>query len=282
MSTKLRSPFWWFGGKYYMRKTIIPILESAKHKKYIELFGGGGIILLSKKQAEVEVFNDLNYDVYNFFNVISDKNLFDDFYRQVCLLPLHRRYYEHFLATYQNELDPVKRAAKWWYVAKNSFSGRFGAGFPVVINDTSWGVSRNVSDLTSTINLLPEIHKRLVAVQFENQDWKKLFDKFDAPDALFYLDPPYVESKRKYGGYLHEFSDAQHEELVEAAIKSKSKIVISGYEHKIYNTLEYYGFRVLKKEVVSSAAGATRKSKFTGSNSRTKFAKRTEYLWYRV
>ena len=64
---KIRCPFPWFGGKSSpkIKKAILAALPP--HRFYVEPFGGGASILLAKTPAEVEVYNDVNRGVVNFF-----------------------------------------------------------------------------------------------------------------------------------------------------------------------------------------------------------------------
>lgn len=50
-----------------------------------------------------------------------------------------------------------------------------------------------------------------------------------------YLDPPYLLSTRSRRQYKHEMTNADHEELLATIVKSKAKIMISGYESDMYN-----------------------------------------------
>lgn len=51
-----------------------------------------------------------------------------------------------------------------------------------------------------------------------------------------YLDPPYVRSTRKSGKlYRHEMDDEQQDQLLELIVRSKAKIVLSGYDSDLYN-----------------------------------------------
>src|SRR5690606_11388832 len=66
----LRSPFKWAGGKLRIRKEIISLLPA--HDCYVEVFGGAGWVLFGKEPSKVEIFNDLDGEVVNFFEVVRD------------------------------------------------------------------------------------------------------------------------------------------------------------------------------------------------------------------
>lgn len=66
-----RAPFAWYGGKFYYAKWIID--HFCSHRVYIESFGGAANILLNKNHSDVEIFNDLDNRIVNFFRVLRDK-----------------------------------------------------------------------------------------------------------------------------------------------------------------------------------------------------------------
>jgi len=59
----------WFGGKFYLLDKILPF---PKHSCYAELFGGGGSVLINKERARMEVYNDINHALVNFWRVFRD------------------------------------------------------------------------------------------------------------------------------------------------------------------------------------------------------------------
>src|SRR5205823_285703 len=73
------APFAWYGGKAYYAKWIIG--HFPKHRVYIEPFGGAANILLRKRPSEVEIFNDLDERVINFFRVLRSPRQFEELQR---------------------------------------------------------------------------------------------------------------------------------------------------------------------------------------------------------
>ena len=49
-----------------------------------------------------------------------------------------------------------------------------------------------VSGWLSAIDMLPEIAQRLIRVQIECNDFRKVINTYDTQETFFYLDPPYV------------------------------------------------------------------------------------------
>jgi len=257
----MNSPIIWYGGKGMLKKKIIPLLPP--HKTYVEVFGGGASILFEKAPSRIEVYNDINSGLFNFFMVISDPEKFKLFYDRVHLLPHSRELYYYCLKHWEKENDEIKKAVYWFVVIRQSFGGKFGAG---------WGftIDRNfASNWLLTIKNLPKIHERLQKVQIENKDWNYMIDTYDTKDTLFYLDPPYVMSSRIGGKvYEHEMENEDHRNLIDRISNIEGQFVLSGYDNEIYNQLDNYEKH--KFDVVCRAEkikdGAQR-------------SKRTEYLW---
>ena len=105
--------------------------------------------------------------------------------------------------------------------------------------------------------MLPAIHKRLQHVTVENNDFRKLLQTYNTGDYLVYCDPPYISGTRRGGKYQHEMTDDDHRELVELLMQYKGAVVLSGYNHDIYQPLEKAGWERLDYEVACHAAGNT-------------------------
>src|SRR3990167_3756673 len=221
----MRSPIRWFGGKGNMVRKIIPVLIKIPHERYVEPFGGGASILLAKKPKPLEVYNDLDRGLYDFFSVLADPELFNQFYRRVAVLPYSRQFYDEYRKEWKEETDKVIRAAKWFLVARQSFSGAFGGGWSSSVTATTRGMVETCSKWISCIDMLPQIHARLQRVQIENADFRTILDRYDTPKTLFYCDPPYIPETRKAGGYTHEITAEDHQELVSLLLSLKGKVL---------------------------------------------------------
>jgi DNA adenine methylase len=65
----LNAPICWMGGKHRLRKEIIKRLP--QHTCYVEVFGGAGWVLFGKDPSPVEVYNDIDGELVNFFRVVK-------------------------------------------------------------------------------------------------------------------------------------------------------------------------------------------------------------------
>jgi DNA adenine methylase len=279
MSKKYLRLILWFGGKGNMLAKLLPIINGIKHTTYCEPFGGGASILLNKQPSKVEVYNDLDSGLYDFFSVLANPEQFEKFRRRVSLLPYSRQLYYDCCDTWQQEADIIERASKWFVVARQSFSGRFGSGWSFAVTASRRNMAETCSKWLSCIEHLPEVHTRLQRVQIENIDFKKCIDCYDTDETLFYLDPPYLAETRSAGGYKHELTAVDHAELIEILLNLRGQAVLSGYPNEIYNRLTQSGWEYREYETACHAAGKTRNSNLQGKGAALENAARTEAVW---
>ena len=112
----------------------------------------------------------------------------------------------------------------------------------------------------SAIERLPEVHKRLQAVQIENQDFKDILRRYDTPHTLFFLDPPYPRATRGGGRYAHELTDADHRALADLLLNIQGRALLTTYPHPIYDCLAESGWRKVEWKSPCYAAGGSQPS----------------------
>lgn len=273
----LRSPIRWFGGKGKITVKLLPLIPA--HQIYVEPFGGGASLLFAKKPSKIEVYNDLDSGLVNFFRVLRDKEKFEKFHRLVSLTPYSREEYNFCRDTWEECNDDVERAYRWFIVARMSFSGDFGHSWGFDVTASSRGMASDCSKWLSAIEHLPEIHKRLMCVQIEHKDYGSIFRTYDTPNTLFYCDPPYVSFTRRGGKYRHEMKIKDHEELVAVLLNIKGMAILSGYQSPIYRPLELSGWQRYDYETACHAAGKTRYTGILGEGSAKKLQARIESVW---
>ncbi len=262
MTTK--APIRWYGGKSSQTLKIVPLLESVPHKRYIEPFGGSAAILLAKTPVSSETYNDLNSGLYSLFTVLSDDKLFKSFMKKIRALPYSYQMW-HEADEKQGNDDVVMRAVYFFILLRQGFGGQ--------ADGWGYGVSKGeTNNYWPAVSRLSSVHKRLKYVQVDNRDFRLLLRTHDNPDALFYLDPPYVMDTRKGGTrYTHEMTNDDHQQLVDLLLSGSSHYVLSGYEHDLYAPLVRNGWHVIRWETVSWGANARAVSEARG--------KRTECLY---
>ncbi len=233
------APIAWYGGKHYLARWIIE--QMSDHRVYVEPYGGMAGVLLKKERSEVEVFNDLDGRAVNFFRVIRDRELFEDFKLQAELTPYSREEF-HNLCETPEPTDPVQRA--WWFFVRCR-QARGGTGIGR-ITPSAWATSTRtrrqmpepVSKYLSALDGLESVANRFRQVMIENTPAIDLIKKYDGSDVLFYCDPPYPASTRSGGkadSYAFEMTDVDHIRLLETLKKCRGRIMISSYDSPLYN-----------------------------------------------
>lgn len=71
---KLRSPLNYFGSKSRIASRIVKHFPT--HHTFVDVFGGSAAVLLAKAPSPVEVYNDIDGDLVNFFRVLQDLPLY--------------------------------------------------------------------------------------------------------------------------------------------------------------------------------------------------------------
>lgn len=223
------------GGKYRLSKWIISYFPM--HDTYVEPFGGGASVLLNKTPSRCEVYNDLDDEIVNFFEVLRDPNLSKTLASQIQFTPYSR---SEFNISREITEDRVERARRLVVRAQMGFSSvgasNGNTGFRL---DTGRGSTDLVTIWQRQPNLILEAAKRLSKVMIENRDALQVIQDHDRPDTLFFIDPPYLMDVRNTSGtaYKHEMSLADHERLIEVLKRVKGQVILCGYENDLYNQL---------------------------------------------
>ncbi len=277
---RLRSPITWFGGKGQLVAKLLQYIP--QHTYYLEVFGGGASLLFAKKPAKIEVYNDINSDLVNFFRVLRDEEKFEKFYRKVVLTPYSREEVKTFRKEYEYIEDEVEKAYRFFVLARQSFSGEMKS-WSYSLKAINRNMASVVSKWLSTIDMLPDIHERFKTVMIEHDTWENVCERFNdwGEEGFYYLDPPYVLSTRKKKYYKHEMSDEDHERLVDWLLtKAKVKVMLSGYDNEIYKKLEENGWKKICWNVACFSSGRTKQSGILGKGATfEKGQRREECIW---
>lgn len=203
----------WVGGKRQLRKEILSHFPADGVSRYIEVFGGAGWVLFGKEQqtGQMEVYNDLNGDLANLFRCV--KYHCEALQTELDWL-LHSRelFFSYIGQLAAPGLTDLQRAARFLYLVKHSFGK----------NQRNFATEPKSNE--HLIAYLPKVQERLKKVVIENLDFERLIKTYDRPNALFYLDPPYVGTERHY---TVQFGEADHLRLAEALKGIKGRFILS-------------------------------------------------------
>ncbi|SFG65393.1 DNA adenine methylase [Methylobacterium gossipiicola] len=252
----------WHGGKWLLAPWVLKHFPA--HRLYTEVFGGAASVLLRKPRSHAEVYNDLDDDVVNLFRVLRS----GDAPRLIADLratPFARAEYEqaHEIAT-----DPVEEARR---LVVRSFMG-FGSdssnrgvrsGFRGNANRNGTTPSQDWAGFPDALVILVE---RLRGVVIECRDAFEVLTQQDGPEALHYLDPPYLPATRSqkgrrvgsgYYAYRHELTSEDHARLLDAVHDLSGMVVLSGYPAPAYEAALRSWRRVERPALADGARART-------------------------
>jgi DNA adenine methylase len=222
--------FGWYGGKFSHLEWLLPLLPECHH--YCEPFAGSAAVLLNRTPSAVETYNDIDGEVALFFRVLRDHK--EELVEKIGLTPFSRE--EFGLACeIDPDCDPVERARRFYVRARQVRTGLAQTAsigrWANCKNTSRAGMSGVVSRWLGAIEALPEIAERLLRVQIENRPALELIKLYDAPETLFYCDPPYVhETRGDDKAYGHEMTDREHRELAKVLNSAQGLVAISNYD----------------------------------------------------
>lgn len=215
----LTSPVTWVGNKKSIRDILYEFFPEG-YNRYIEVFGGSGNVLLGKPPDRFEVYNDFNHNLVNLFRCIRERpmallmelgflalNARDDF-RVLRSFFNHEEFHDEYL---EEELEltrimlsdceaeeiielritkatdyDVRRASMYLRLIRTSYAS-MGKSF-----------ASQPFDLDKLNKLIWDTYHRFQPVIIENQSYSVLIPHYDRRGALFYCDPPYLETEHMY------------------------------------------------------------------------------------
>ena len=252
----MKTPTSYYGGKQNLVKTILPLIPP--HTTYVEPFVGGGAIFWAKKKSEVEVINDNNRELINFYEVVQ--NEFVDLEKLIRITLHSRSLHNDANVVYNNPhmFTRIQRAWAIWVLAAESFSSMF---------DGSWGydkikgtTSQKITNKRDAFTIDYAI--RIQNVQIECTDALRIIRSRDYEDAFFYVDPPYYNSDC---GHYDGYSIEDFEQLLKTLSHIKGKFLLSSYPSKIlqeYTKQNGWNYKALDQPVsVAHGTGNTSKRK---------------------
>jgi DNA adenine methylase len=202
-----------FGSKARIARRLVELLP--EHEVYVEVFGGTAVVLLAKPISPVEVYNDIDGELVNFFTVLREQpnELIARCFFQPYALEDFRKYRVEPLPS-----DPVERAARYMFLVNGAFrfhdfrSGTFATYIA--------GGNSKARRWTSKVGKLIAVAVRLRGVIIENRDFEEVINIYDRPETVFFCDPPYTQ-----GVFSWDFSE--HLRLARCLKNIKGKFLLT-------------------------------------------------------
>jgi len=191
----------YLGGKRNLAKRVCGLIEAIPHAIYAEPFVGmGGVFLRRSRAPKSEVINDLGREVATFFRILQRHYV--AFMEMIKFQITTRAEFERLAATDPATLTDLERAARFLYLQRTAFGGK--------VSGRNFGISPSTParfDTTKLGPMLEDLHTRLAGVVIECLPYGEFIARYDRPETLFYLDPPYWGCEADYGKALFERAD---------------------------------------------------------------------------
>lgn len=220
------------GSKWSIADWIINFFP--EHHSYLEPFLGSGAVFFNKPRSNIETVNDLDGNVVNLFEWIKRDP--EQLAHEIYWTPYARKIYEDAFSSVPE--DSLQKAVNF-YIRLNMGYGFRTNGERVGWKNDIQGREKAYAamDWKNLPEKIMEASKRFLGVQIENRPAIEVIERFNYPNVLIYLDPPYVISTRQGSRkqYRHEMSDKDHNDLLDVVLVHKGPVLLSGYDSKLYN-----------------------------------------------
>jgi DNA adenine methylase len=232
-------PLPYIGGKNRLAKKIISMLP--EHTTYVEAFAGGAQVFFHKPPSNVEVLNDLDFDIVNFYRVCQWH--YQEFVRYLRFSLASRKLHELHVKSDPATLTDIQRAGRFFYLQKNSFGGL------ILKQRFHYGITQPSNYNPERIpEIIEKTHKRLARVQIESLPYEQVLEKYDRPTTFFYLDPPYWGPKL----YKFNFNDNDFLLLAERLARLKGSFILS-LNDRVEVRETFKDFRIEREEIAYTA-----------------------------
>ncbi len=259
MSKILNPILRYYGGKWRLAPWIISYFP--RHRVYVEPYCGAASVLLRKPRSKVEVLNDRHERLVSLFRVlrnpITARQLRESLRYAPCAMT-------EYMTARECCPDPIEDARRMIILGQQAHGSTGASG-----KKSGWrrGIRRSSpcnADCWARIwKQVTRWSARLRHVYLESDEALRVIERYDNPDTLFYIDPPYLVSTRRTSqGYTFDLSEQDHRELAAVLHSLQGMVVVSGYASSLYMDELYKDWHVVAREAL------TDKSRFV-----------TEYIW---
>lgn len=218
----MRTPITYYGGKQQLAAKIISMMPA--HKIYCEPFFGGGAVFFEKPKAGIEVINDTNEMLINFYSVCRAK--FNKLQSMVRMTLHSESEFIRARDIYRGRLqgNDVEKAWALWVMANECHAGSLYGGWKFCNGTAGTHFGRVFKNKRDSFN--QQLYERLSEVQISCRDALKVIKNRDGPETFFYLDPPYPGAVQ---GHYYGYTEKNLADLLEILSTTKGKFILSNY-----------------------------------------------------
>jgi len=251
----MRPPLTYYGGKQRLASEILKRIP-AGHTLYASIFAGGAAEFFAKEPSEIEILNDTNKELMNFYNVV--KTQFIELEKMIKISLHSRSLHQDASVIYSSPhlFSDIQRAWAVWILATQSFSSML---------DGTWGYDKTRNQTTKKIDskkasFTEDYAIRLQNVQLECADALYIIHSRDTKGSFFYCDPPYFNSDcGHYGGY----TKGDFIRLLNKLTEIEGRFLLSSYPSDVLSEFTHArGWHTIQfEQKISVNKGASGKTK---------------------
>jgi len=226
----MKTPITYYGGKQTLADHIISQIPA--HRIYCEPFFGGGAVFFRKGKSKLEVINDIDERLINFYTVAQ--NNFGELKNRIDSTLNSESQYVHAKDIW-NDREPagsVEKAWAVWLITNGSFAGSMHGGWKWSNGTSGSHTGVYIENKRNIFN--KHLHERLRHVQISCRDAITVIKNRDSVDTFFYIDPPYPGS---YQGHYRGYTHTDLFDLLQVLSTIKGKFMLSNYWSQ---TLKYF------------------------------------------
>lgn len=224
-----RAPYGYVGGK---SESIPFLMKHLPHRyKWVDHFGGSGVVTINRPPSKLEVFNDRYSGVTCFYRCLQRKETMEALVARLELGCHSREEFLHSRDTWLVETDTVERAAKWFYMMRTSVISK-GHCFARSTNSLA------PITIPNALKLFLPVHLRFRDIIVENLDFEQCLKDFDSEDTVHYFDPPYFGTDA--GIYNDAWTEDDLKRLLRAIGNAKGFCALSHYAHPLIEAQPYW------------------------------------------
>lgn len=217
------TPIKYWGGKQQLVPRLLKMLP--EHKTYCEPFFGGGALFFAKPISQVEIINDLNDNMINFYKMLKRRNR--ELFNEVETTLFSEFQHKQAVQLWKNGMseNEIMRAWAVFVLSHQSFSGIIGS---------SWAYSPARNQARRWDNVKKEFDeryaRRLELTQIFCRDAVAVIEACDTPDTFHFVDPPYINTEM---GHYDGYTESDFQSLLNVLSKVQGKFLLTTYPSEI-------------------------------------------------
>ena len=214
----------YYGGKARpdFRNWLVPKIPYDKDGMYVEPFAGMLGVLLARPKCKIEVINDLDSNICNWWKVIQSNPVELEhltYYTPTC----RRTFRDAAIAIKEKQYQDNPMMWAWATYTVLTYGMRHGL---TSFTDASFTI-RYTKDIHSRVSSkIGSLSDRLKGVDIRNVDALDIIRQLsDFNNAVIYCDPPYLTADTSN----YNYDDIDVDAFSDAFLSHKGKVAISGY-----------------------------------------------------